>query len=367
MKYPLSIPYIGEDKIEIRYILDAMDNNELAVGDALSKFEAAVGCRVGIDNCLAVVNGTSAIHLALLSLGVTTNDHVCTSTLTFIGSTAPISYVGATPIFIESDEQSWNIDPNMLGHYFKSCAILPKALILTHLYGQPADLESISLLCEKYGVALIEDAAESLGAKYAGRESGTFGKCGIFSFNGNKIITSGGGGVLVSDDSKLIERARYFSSQARERVSHYEHLNIGYNYRMSNLIAAVGLAQFEKLDWHIEQRQKIFKSYENFFAGDDRISFMPQLEKAEGNRWLTTALLNSDEPERVISELAKFGIECRRVWKPMHMQPVYEGCGSFLNGTAENLFDRGICLPSCSFYSEDDINFISEKISETLR
>lgn len=371
MKYHLSIPHLSGDKRELEYIAEALENNNIGpVGRFIPEFESAVKELTGAQNVLGVVNGTSALHLALLALGIGKGDEVLASTFTFIGSVACISYVGADPVFIDSEAGTWNLDPNLLEDELKSRAVggrkMPKALILTHIYGQPADMNDICLLCDRYGVVLIEDAAESIGAEYDNRQTGTFGTFGIYSFNGNKIITTGGGGMLVSDDKKLIDKAAYYSSQARESVMHYEHVNVGYNYRLSNLHAAVGVAQMELLQERITARRRIFDDYKKYLTDYDNISLMPQHEKARGTRWLTTALFDGVSTEKMMVRLAGAKIETRPLWKPMHMQPVFKDAAKRVNGTSEMLFGKGLCLPSCSTMTSEDVHEVCSEIKSAV-
>ncbi|PLX67439.1 MAG: hypothetical protein C0603_09300 [Denitrovibrio sp.] len=314
MKFPLSIPSPTEAQLEQKYVSEALSDNQAATGKYITLFEESVADLVKSKNAMAVVNGTSAIHLALLSLGIGKGDLVFASTFTFIGSVSPIVYVGAEPVFIDSDKSTWNIDPNLLEDELKRRTslgeIIPKALLITHLYGQPADMDSIVSICDKYGVIIIEDAAESLGAAYGDKQTGTFGKCGIFSFNANKIITSGGGGILVSDDADLVAKARYFANQAKEPVEHYEHLNIGYNYRISNLQSACGYAQMQELQKRIHTKRTIFDKYRKALEGAP-VTFMPEHEKAVGSRWLTTLLFNDEDKESIYGYLKVEGIESR--------------------------------------------------------
>jgi len=367
MKYHLSIPHLSDDKRELKYIAEAMENKNIgSVGKYIAEFEYAVRKLTGVKYALAVINGTSALHLALLALGIGKGDDVLTSTFTYIGSAAPIAYVGANPIFIDSEESTWNLDPSLLEDYLKSHTKRPKALVLTQIYGQPANMDDIIMVCSKFGVQLIEDAAEAIGATYDNRQCGTFGTAGIFSFAGNKLLTSGGGGMLITDDKTLIETASYFASNAREPMMHHEHNNIGYNYRMSNLHAAVGLAQMELAAERIAARRRIFKAYERAFGNDSRIKLMPQHSKANGNRWLTTALFEGVEPKTLMVKLANQGIETRPLWKPMHTQPVFKDAERLTNGTSENLFGMGLCLPSSSQLTDEQVSAAAAEIIGTL-
>jgi UDP-N-acetylbacillosamine transaminase len=367
MKYHLSIPHLSDDKRELKYIAEAMENNNIGtVGRFIKDFEADVRKFTGAKYALGVINGTSATHLALLALGIGKGDDVLASTFTFIGSAAPIAYTGANPVFIDSEEGTWNIDPNLLEDYLKKAQKLPKALVLTQVYGQSANMDDIILVCDRFGVPLIDNADEALGATYAGRQCGTFGTAGIVSFSGNKLVTSGGGGMLLTDDKKIYESALYFASNAREPMIHHEHSSIGYNYRLSNLHAAVGVAQMELVSERIAARRRIFAQYEKAFAGDSRITLMPEHHKAKGNRWLTTALFECSEPQKLMTKLANQGIESRPLWKPMHMQPVFKDAERCVNGTSEKLFSKGLCLPSSTQMTDEDVSKVAAEIIGTL-
>lgn len=359
----LSPPHMGGN--ELTYIQEAFESNYIApLGHNVDAFEAQIKSYTGAKYALALTSGTAAIHLALRVLGIKEGDEVMASTFTFIGSIAPILYERCTPFFIDSDTASWNLDPNLLeeelSHRASTGKKQPKALILTHLYGQCADVKRIATICEHYGVHLIEDAAESLGATYEGKQSGTFGKMGIYSFNGNKIITTSGGGMLVSDDEALISHARHLSTQARDNAPHYEHTEYGYNYRMSNIVAGIGRGQMEVLPERIERRREIFEYYRKAFSEVPEISFMPELKGSLGNRWLTTLILPEHfSPERIRLSLEEQNIESRPLWKPMHAQPLFHGTKGRLNGVSDMLFQRGICLPSGSSLSTDELEKIT--------
>jgi len=346
----LSPPHMGNN--ELKYIGDAFESNYIApVGKNLNDFEQSIKDFSGAKHSLAVSSGTGAIHLILRYLDIKDDDLIFSSTFTFIGSVVSAIYQRAELFFIDSDS-SWNLDANLLEDELKDRAKLnkkmPKALIVTHLYGQMADIENIKNICDRFGVALIEDSAESLGSIYNGKQSGTFGLAGIFSFNGNKIITTSSGGAIVSDNADLIDRCKFLSTQAKEDYLHYEHETYGYNYRMSNILASIGKGQMEVLQSRVDRKREIFIEYQKNLESLD-VEFMPEIENSKGNRWLTTLLFKNQEiRDRVIDKLNEANIESRPLWKPMHLQPLFIklGSGSKLSGVSENLFKRGLCLPS---------------------
>ncbi len=350
---------------EQKYIGEVFKSNYIApLGAFVNKFEKSVCDYTGTKNALAVTSGTAAIHLALRVLGIGKGDDVLASTFTFIGSVSAILYQDANPVFIDSERASWNLDPELLEKYLTNCNKKPKALILTHLYGQVAQIEKIAKLCKQYGIYLIEDAAESLGATYDGKHSGTFGDFGIYSFNGNKILTTSGGGMLVSDNEQWIEKAMFYSTQARENELYYEHVEYGYNYRMSNVLAAIGVGQMEVIEERVMKKRKVFEWYKNELSELD-VEFMPELENSRGNRWLTTLLFKKGTNiNKIIKALDKNNCECRPLWKPMHMQPLFKGCNVLLNNTSENFFSQGLCLPSGTLMTEDDVKRVCNIIKE---
>lgn len=351
---PLSIPHLSGQ--EARYVTEALETNWVApLGPNVDAFERDMQIYTGAGATLATSSGTAAIHLALATLGVTAGDDVFCQSLTFIASTNPIRYVGARPVLIDSEAETWNMSPAALRRALIQAATrgrLPKAVIVVHLYGVAAQIEEIAALCEEYDVPLIEDAAESLGTRVNGRMTGTFGTFGIYSFNGNKIITTSGGGMLVANDPTLIERAFYLGTQARQPVLHYEHTEVGYNYRMSNVAAGIGRGQLEVLDQRIDARRKIFSRYDRAFAPQ---SVTSQIEQPGtfANRWLSAFLLPGGQAQRdaMIQTLQQANAEARPVWKPMHLQPVYRDV-PFVTAEGDDisrrLFEDGICLPSAS-------------------
>ena len=339
---------------EQKYIDEVFKSNYIApLGEYVNKFEESIINYTKSQNALAVTSGTAAIHLALKVLGIDRGDEVLASTFTFIGSVTPILFQGAAPVFIDSDEKSWNLDPNLLEEYLKNCDKKPKALIVTHLYGQSADIEKIAEICKEYEIYLIEDAAESLGATYNGKHSGTFGDFGIYSFNGNKILTTSGGGMLVSSNRKWIEKAKFYSTQAKESYLHYEHEEYGFNYRMSNVLAAIGVAQMEVCEERVLKKREVFEWYKEELAG--MTDFMPELSNSRGNRWLTTAVFDNLDIDALIRELEVSNCESRPLWKPMHAQPLFKDAKAVTNGVSDLLFKRGLCLPSGTTMTKSDV------------
>lgn len=331
---------------EQAYIDEVFQSNYIApLGEYVTKFERSIKEYTKASHALATSSATAALHLALRVLGIGEGDIVLSSSFTFIGSVSAIFYQKAIPVLIDSDE-SWNLDPTLLKEAITKLPKKPKALILTHLYGQSAKLDEIVALCKENGIYLIEDAAESLGASYHDRQTGTFGDFGVYSFNGNKILTTSGGGMLVSQNESWIKKAEFYATQARENELFYEHIEYGYNYRMSNVLAAIGVAQMEVLEKRVAKKREIFSSYHDSLCDVEEITFMPEVENSLGNRWLTTLTFAKTNPFIMIEALAKENIESRPLWKPMHLQPLFKGTSTFLNGTSERLFQQGICLPS---------------------
>ncbi len=332
---------------EQAYIAEAFESNYIApLGPFVERFEAMVCGATGAKHALATVSGTAAIHLALRVLGVGAGDVVLCSTFTFIGSVAPILYQQATPLFIDSDAKSWNLDPELLRRAIATAPRPPKALIVTHLYGQCAEIDTIVSICREYGIAVIEDAAESIGAEYGERGCGTFGDFGVFSFNGNKLLTTSGGGMLVSSCGESIAKARFYATQAKEAAVHYEHREIGYNYRMSNVLAAIGCAQIEVLEARVARAREIFDTYRDLLGGLPGVAFMPELPRSRGNRWLTTLTFEAVAPEIIRLALEAEDIESRPLWKPMHLQPLFAESPRCVEGVSDALFACGLCLPS---------------------
>jgi len=369
----LSPPHLSG--LEEAFLKEALDSGWIApLGPQVEAFEKEFAEVVGAPYALALSSGTAAIHLALLAAGVEPGDEVVVSTLTFAASAFPVLYIGARPIFVDSERRSWNMDPHLLAEFLEKRAKvgrLPKAVILVHLYGQSADIDPIQELCEAYGVALIEDAAEALGSTYKGRSPGTLGVAGIYSFNGNKIITTSGGGMLVSSDAELIAHARKLATQAREPVPWYEHAEVGYNYRLSNLLAAVGRAQLRTLEDRVQARRRIFERYVAGLSDLPGLTFQPEAPWGRHTRWLTVITLDPEAfgrtPEEVRRALEEQGIETRPVWKPMHLQPVFREAETVGGEVAEELFARGLCLPSGSSLSLEDQDRVIEAIRALVR
>lgn len=345
---------------EQNYINQAFQQNWIApLGPNVDEFEKQFAGYIGVKSAAAVSSGTAAIHLALRILGVGKGDTVFCSTLTFVASANPIIYQGAEPIFIDSEPDTWNMSPVALEKAFedtKKLGCLPKAVIVVHLFGQSAKMDEIKAICNKYSVPIVEDSAESLGTTYKGQQTGSFGDFGIFSFNGNKIITTSGGGMLVSNDEVAIQKARFLSTQARDPAVYYEHSQIGYNYRMSNIVAGIGRAQLEVLDDRVQARRNIYKRYQTALDKLPGIKFVPDLRETASNRWLSTLLIDEKVSGitflDIIETLANENIESRPVWKPLHQQPVFENFKYYTHGDTESisdlLFSQGICLPSGS-------------------
>jgi dTDP-4-amino-4,6-dideoxygalactose transaminase len=331
------------------------------LGPQVDAFEAEFAAAVGAPHALALVSGTAALHLALLLAGVGPGDEVLVSTLTFSASANPVVYLGGRPVFIDSERISWNMDPALLADTLARKARqgrLPKAVVLVHLYGQAADIAPILQACQRYDVPLIEDAAEALGATYQGRSPGVFGQSGIFSFNGNKIITTSSGGMLVSADAALIEHARKLAQQARDPAPHYEHSEIGYNYRLSNVLAAIGRGQLQVLAERVRRRREICEAYRQLLGDLPGVAFMPEAPWGRATRWLTVITVDPAQfgatREQIRLALEKENIESRPLWKPMHLQPVFRDCEAVGGAVAEDLFGQGLCLPSGSSMTRED-------------
>lgn len=371
----LSPPHLSG--YEEDYVKEAFDSNWIApLGPQVDAFEkemaAYINCRT-----LAVNSGTAALHLALRLLGVEQGDIVFCSSLTFIGSVNPVLYLGAEPVFIDSEPESWNMSPVALEKalvWAESTGRMPKAVIIVDLYGQSADYEPLLNICNKYGVPVVEDAAEALGASYKDKACGTLGRFGVFSFNGNKIITTSGGGMLVSADEEALQKALFWATQARDPAPWYQHSEMGYNYRMSNIVAAIGRGQLRVLDERVQAHRAVFQRYQKALGDIPGVGFMPEASYGRCNRWLTVMTLDPEvckvEPMQIIEALAAENIESRPVWKPMHLQPLFAGCKYFTHGDGESIADKlfatGVCLPSGSSMTAEEQQRVIEVVRNTV-
>jgi pyridoxal phosphate-dependent aminotransferase EpsN len=367
----LSPPDVGDT--ERRLLLDAFDSNWIApLGPHVDAFEREFAARLGVPDAVALASGTAALHLALRLLGVREGDDVLLPTLTFVAVANAVRYLGANPVFVDSEPATWNIDPALVSEELAARAAsgrLPAALVGVDLYGQCASWDPLAEACARHGVPMVDDAAEALGATYRGRPAGTAGAAGAFSFNGNKIITTSGGGMLVSADADLVARARHLSTQAREPAPHYEHAEIGFNYRMSNLLAALGRGQLEHLDEKVARRRAIKQRYRDRFDQTPGIGFMPDAPDGEPSNWLTVVTVDEAEygasPEAIREHLESLDIEARPAWKPMHLQPVFADCAVRGGRVAEEIFRTGLCLPSGSAMTDDDVNRVVDAVLST--
>jgi len=363
---------------EEEYIKEAFASNWIApLGPHVTAFEKEVAAYAGVKGALAVSSGTAAIHLALRLLGVGQGDIVFCSSLTFIGSVNPVLYLGATPVFIDSEPNSWNMSSVALDKAFKwaqKAGKMPKAVIIVDLYGQSADFDSLLAICNRYGVPVVEDAAEAMGSTYKGKACGTLGKFGVYSFNGNKIITTSGGGMLLSDDEEALTKALFWATQARDKAPWYQHSEMGYNYRMSNIVAAIGRGQLTVLDERVKARREVFGRYKEALGDIPGVGFMPEASYGQANRWLTVMTLDSNytsiTPIQIIKTLEAENIEARPVWKPMHLQPLFADWMYFTHedeaSISDQLFSSGVCLPSGSSLSVDDQQRVIQVIRRKL-
>ena len=362
----LASPHMSEEGYEKEYIKEAFDTNWIApLGENVNKFEEELANYVGAKCGAALSAGTAAIHMALKALDVKEGDIVFCSSLTFSATANPIIYQNATPVFIDCDRETWNMDPEALKKAFEKYP-KPKAVVIVHLYGTPAKMDEIMAICNEHNVPLVEDAAESLGATYKGKQTGTFGKYGIFSFNGNKIITTSGGGMLVSDDEERIQKVRFWATQSRDKARYYQHSEIGYNYRMSNIVAGIGRGQLKVLNDRLAKKKEIYETYKDAFKDIPEIEMKPVPVDTKPNYWLSTMLLKEGSkvtPLNVMEALDKENIESRPIWKPMHIQPVFEKF-DFIKveekPISEDIFARGVCLPS-------DTKMTKEEQQEVIR
>jgi dTDP-4-amino-4,6-dideoxygalactose transaminase len=369
----LSSPHMGGN--EQVFVNEAFDTNWIApLGPHVNNFEHDLEKYTGASYAAALSSGTAAIHLSLIMLGVNAGDEVICQSFTFSASANPIAYLGATPVFIDSEKDTWNMCPELLESAIKDRiqkGKKPKAIIPVHLYGMPAKMERIMEIAAEYGIPVIEDAAEALGSKMNGKAAGTFGTIGILSFNGNKIITTSGGGALISNDGYFVKQARFLATQARDEAPHYQHSQIGYNYRMSNVCAGIGRGQMMVIEDRVNQRRAVYETYIQHLANLPGIDFLPEPAGYKSNRWLTGILVddrktNGATHETIRLALETENIESRPLWKPMHLQPVFEAYPSYTNGVSENLFDKGLCLPSGSNLTADDIMRVVTNIKNVL-
>lgn len=369
----LSSPHMSG--IEQKYIKEAFDTNWVApLGANVSNFEKELAACLKIEHCAALVSGTSALHLALIITGVKQGDEVICQSFTFSATANPIKYLNAIPVFVDSEKETWNMDPELLEIAIKdriNKGKKPKAILIVHLYGMPAKMDEIVRISSEYEIPLIEDAAEALGSKYKEKHCGTFGIMGILSFNGNKIITTSGGGALVSNNQEYINKARFLSTQARDKAPHYQHSEIGYNYRMSNIVAGIGRGQLEVLDRRVEQRRDNNNFYRRVLENHDGITFLTEQLYSRSNYWLTTILIDPEQNggitnNFILSEFEKENIECRPLWKPMHLQPVFKDAPAYLNGFSEYAFNHGVCLPSGSNLTDEEKFRIEIKLHQIL-
>lgn len=364
----LASPHMSDEGFEREYVKEAFDTNWIApLGKNVNEFEKSLADFVGSKEAAALVSGTSAIHLALKASGVGQGDTVLVQDLTFSATVNPIIYLNAKPVFIDSDEKTWNMDPDALE---KALEKYPdaKAVVVVHLYGIAADLDRIVDICNKHNVVLIEDSCESLGTTYKGKQTGTFGKFGTFSFNGNKIITTSGGGMVVSDDQEAIKKIRFWSTQSREACRHYEHKELGYNYRLSNVCAGIGRGQMKVLKDRIAKKTAIYNKYSEEFADLEGVTMMPNNDFNIPNFWLSSLQVSGDlDALKIIEGLDENNIEARPVWKPMHMQPYFEKYDYIGTGVSEKLYKNGICLPSDTKMTDDELQYVCDVFKKLVK
>lgn len=371
----LSSPHMSGN--EYKYINEAFKTNWVApLGPNVDAFEREIALYTGANDAVAVSSGTAAIHLALSLLEIGKGDSVFCSSLTFVASANPILYQGAQPVFIDSEPETWNMSPLALEKAFEDglrSGMMPKAVIIVHLYGQSAKMDELLSICDHYSVPVIEDSAESLGTTYKGQSSGTHGRFGVFSFNGNKIITTSGGGVLVSNDAKALNKARFLSTQAKDKAPHYQHSQTGYNYRLSNILAGIGRAQLEVLDKRVKARRRIFNYYFNELSDIPGVQFMPELQNTHSNRWLTTLTIDPGirgfSTESILNSLEVENIEARPIWKPLHLQPLFSGTKYYKHDddVSSEIFQTGLCLPSGSNMTEEDQERVVDCIKKLFK
>ncbi len=362
----LSVPHMGGH--ERNYVQKALEDNWVTTaGPNIPGFEHDVCQHTNAQHAVAVSSGTAAIHLALRVMGVKPGDEVICPTFTFVASANPILYLGATPVFVDSEPETWNLNPELLEEAIKEGIARgkkPACIIVVHLYGMPANMKAIMAIADQYEIPVLEDAAEALGSRFSGHQVGTFGKAGIFSFSGNKIITTSGGGVIITAEEELAKQAAFLANQAKDEAPYYLHSQMGYNYTLSNINAGIGRGQMEMLEKRVKQRREIYTYYYNKLSDIEELYFLPEPKTSFSNRWLTTILLPKPfDPEQVRQELENENIEARRLWKPMHQQPLFAQNKFYGNGTSDKLFERGLCLPSSSLLTEEDL----DKVVKTLR
>jgi pyridoxal phosphate-dependent aminotransferase EpsN len=370
----LSPPHLGRH--ELNYLHKAVEDNWVApTGPNLTGFEADLCAFTGVAHAVALTSGTAAIHLGLRLLGVGPGDEVLCPSFTFVATANPILYCGATPVFVDSEADTWNMCPQRLREAIEDRirkGKRPKALLLVHLYGMPAKLDELLALAQEYGIAVLEDAAEALGARYRGRPLGSFGHVSVFSFNGNKILTTSGGGALLTPDAGLAQKALFLATQAKDPAPHYQHSEIGYNYRLSNLLAGIGRGQMELLEDRVKRRREIFNWYRENLAGLPGLAVAPATEPtgSHSNRWLTTILLDpaatSATPETLRQHLETTNIESRPLWKPLHLQPLFARAPMYGGAVCADLFTRGLCLPSGTAMGDEDLRRVARAIREGL-
>ena len=358
---------------EMKYIKDAFDTNWVVpLGPNVNGFEEDLENFVGQNKeVVALSAGTAAVHLALIDCDVKAGDEVMVQTFTFCASSNPIKYLGAKPVFVDSEKETWNMDPQLLdkaiSDRIEKTGKKPKAIIVVYLYGMPAKIDEIIQVANKYDIPLIEDAAEGLGSRYKGQVCGTFGKYGVLSFNGNKMITTSGGGALICPDETTKERIMFYATQAREAYPYYQHERIGYNYRMSNICAGIGRGQMSVLDEHVAHHKKVHQMYVDLLGKMDQVKVMSNPSSDfNSNYWLSTITLKGMNPDELRLALEREGIESRLLWKPLHLQPVFADSPAYLNGTSEQLFETGLCLPSGPMVTEDDVRYIAENIKKNI-
>ncbi|MBD2766523.1 aminotransferase class I/II-fold pyridoxal phosphate-dependent enzyme [Hymenobacter sp. BT664] len=370
----LSPPHLGRH--ELNYVHKAIEDNWVApAGPNIAGFEADICQATGVAHCVALTSGTAAIHLGLILLGVEPGDEVLCPSFTFVATANPIRYLGATPVFVDSEADTWNMCPHRLREAITdriSRGKKPKALLLVHLYGMPARLPELLAIAAEYNLPVLEDAAEALGSRFNGQPLGSFGTVGVFSFNGNKILTTSGGGALVTNDAALAQRARFLATQAKDEAPHYQHSEVGYNYRLSNILAGIGRGQMELLDERVKRRREIFAWYQEHLANLPglTVALDPELLGSRANRWLTTLLLDpaatAATPETLRQHLETRNIESRPLWKPLHLQPLFATAPMYGGEICADLFARGLCLPSGTALTEADLHRVAEAVREAL-